>query len=126
VEESRVELHTEVREEDGIRILVVRGEVDLSTSERLKEAVYSCLEGGTGNLVVDLNGLEFMDTTGLGALVAGLKRARQGGGDMALVCNRGHLLKIFSLTGLDKVFSIYDNLHRCLSSLNREREARAP
>ncbi|MEJ5187123.1 MAG: STAS domain-containing protein [Candidatus Geothermincolales bacterium] len=123
MEEPTVEFYAEVREENGIRILVVRGEVDLSTSERLKEAVYESLEEGPGNLVVDLNGLDFMDTTGLGALVAGLKRARQGGGDLSLVCNRGHLLKIFSLTGLDKVFSIYDNLQRCLQSLSGEKEA---
>lgn len=123
MKEPTVEFYAEVREENGIRILVVRGEVDLSTSERLKEAVYESLEEGPGNLVVDLNGLDFMDTTGLGALVAGLKRARQGGGDLSLVCNRGHLLKIFSLTGLDKVFSIYDNLQRCLQSLSGEKEA---
>lgn len=123
MEEPTVEFYAEVKEENGIRILVVRGEVDLSTSERLKEAVYESLEEGPGNLVVDLNGLDFMDTTGLGALVAGLKRARQGGVDLSLVCNRGHLLKIFSLTGLDKVFSIYDNLQRCLQSLSGEKEA---
>ncbi len=119
MEEPKVELFTEVREENGVKILVLRGEVDLSNSERLKDALYDCLEGAPGNLVVDLNGLDFMDTTGLGALVAGLKRARQGGGDLSLVCGRGHLRKIFSLTGLDNVFSIYDNLQRCLDTLGQ-------
>ncbi len=115
VEEKRtVFFQTRVREERGIPVVELEGEVDLSTSPQFKETVYQLIDSGKRDIVVDLDGLDFMDSTGLGVLVAVLKRTSMEGGRIRLVCSKRSIMKVFSITGLDKVFAIYDNLQRCL------------
>ena len=58
-------------------------------------------------IVVDLEQVEFLDSTGLGVLVGGLKRAKASAGSFVLVCDQPRLLKIFRITGLEKVFELY-------------------
>ena len=109
-----VVLHAYVKDEGGAPVVVLEGEIDLSTSPVFKETVYRVIESGKKDVVIDLNGLEFMDSTGLGVLVAALKKTSMEGGSIRLICNKRSILKVFTITGLDKVFSIYDNLQRCL------------
>jgi anti-sigma B factor antagonist len=109
-----VVLHAYVKDEGGAPVVVLEGEIDLSTSPVFKETVYRVIESGKKDVVIDLNGLEFMDSTGLGVLVAALKKTSMEGGSIRLICNKRNILKVFTITGLDKVFSIYDNLQRCL------------
>lgn len=113
-ETGGVFLRTQVREENGVPVITLEGEIDLSTSAKFKETVYEVIEAGKKDIVIDLNGLEFMDSTGLGVVVAALKKTRMEGGSIKLVCSKRNILKVFTVTGLDKVFSIYDNLQRCL------------
>lgn len=103
-----------VRELQGIPVVELEGEVDLSTSAQFKETVYQLIDSGRRDIVIDLDGLDFMDSTGLGVLVAVLKRTSMEGGRVRLVCSKRSIMKVFSITGLDKVFTIYDNLQRCL------------
>ncbi len=111
-----VVLKTSFKEVGGVSVIELRGEIDLSTSPSFKEKVYEIIESGKKDVVIDLNGLEFMDSTGLGVLVATLKKTSVEGGSIRLICNKRSILKIFTITGLDKVFSIYDNLQRCLGA----------
>jgi anti-sigma B factor antagonist len=107
-------LNAHVKEVGGVPVVELEGEIDLSTSPVFKETVYQVIESGHKDVVIDLNGLEFMDSTGLGVLVAALKKTSMVGGSIKLICNKRNILKVFTITGLDKVFSIYDNLQRCL------------
>lgn len=107
-------LKAEVREVGGVPVLELHGEIDLSTAAVFKETAYRVIESGKTDLIIDLNGLEFMDSTGLGVLVAALKKTSTEGGRICLICERRNILKVFAITGLDKVFTIYDNLQRCL------------
>jgi anti-sigma B factor antagonist len=61
---------------------------------------------GHRQIVVDLEGVDFLDSTGLGVLVGGLKRLRSHGGDLSLVCTQARILKVFEITGLTTVFAI--------------------
>jgi anti-sigma B factor antagonist len=61
-------------------------------------------------LVVDLERVDFLDSTGLGVLVGGLKRVRNHEGSLKLVCTQDKILKIFRITGLTKVFPIHDSI----------------
>ena len=61
-------------------------------------------------VVLDLSSLSFLDSTGLGVLVGGLKRVRSHNGDLSLVCTQHRILKVFEITGLTKVFSIHDTV----------------
>jgi len=113
-EEGDIFFRTQVREVEGIPVIELEGEVDLSTSPAFKEEVYKVIESGKRDVVIDLDGLDFMDSTGLGVLVAVLEKTSVEGGSVRLVCSKRNILKVFGITGLDKVFPIYDNLQRCL------------
>ena len=97
----------------GVDVIVIIGEIDLYSASALKETVYEVLDSGASNLIMDMTALEFMDSSGLGVLVGALKRVRSTGGSLWLVCNRDNLLKVFKLTGLDKVFVIVPTLEEC-------------
>jgi anti-sigma B factor antagonist len=111
-----VELRTHVKDVGGFPVIELKGEIDLSTSPIFKEKLYEIVESGKSDLIIDLNGLDFMDSTGLGVLVAVLKKTSLEGGTIRLVCNKRKIVKVFAITGLDKVFSIYNNLRQCLDS----------
>jgi anti-sigma B factor antagonist len=89
--------------------IAVHGEVDLYTAPKLKEKFVEMIEGGYPDVVLDLEGVSFIDSSGLGVLVGALRRARERGGAVRVVCTRDSILKIFRITGLDKVFAIFAN-----------------
>lgn len=86
----------------------VRGELDISTSPRLREAMLEVLTGRSDPFVItlDVSGIQFVDSTGLGVLVAVLKRMRYVGGDLVIRAPNPSLRKLLGLTGLDKVFTV--------------------
>ncbi len=97
-------------------VVEVKGEVDLYTAPRLKERIADLTTQGRSQLAVDLEGVEFMDSTGLGVLIGGLKRCREAGGTLALLRPREPVRKVLSITGLDKVFPIHDSLEQATTS----------
>ena len=105
-----MDLAIETTRRGDTAVLGVAGEVDVFTAPQLREALVGALDDGARDVVVDLEGVDFLDSTGLGVLVAGLKRVRQHGGDLSLVCTREHILKILDVTGLIKVLTVHDSL----------------
>ncbi|HET9732122.1 MAG TPA: STAS domain-containing protein [Acidimicrobiales bacterium] len=105
-----MDLGLEVTERNGFAVLAVRGEVDVYTAPRLRERLVEMVSQGHHKVVVDLEGVDFLDSTGLGVLVGGLKRLRSHDGDLTLVCTQRRILKVFEITGLTKVFSIHDSV----------------
>lgn len=96
---------------DGARTVVaVGGEIDVYTAPKLRDRLVELVNAGEYHLVLDLEGVEFLDSTGLGVLVGALKRVRAHEGSLSLVCTQERLLKIFRITGLAKVFGIYDSV----------------
>jgi anti-sigma B factor antagonist len=90
-------------------ILSIEGEVDVFTSPRLKQEIVERAESGTKRLIVDLSKIEYLDSTGLGVLIGGLKRFREVEGNLALLRPGMRILRIFEITGLDKIFDIYQS-----------------
>jgi len=88
-------------------VLEVGGEVDVYTAPRLRERLVELVDAGSRHVIVDLAGVEFLDSTGLGVLVGAMKRLRVANGTFGLVCSKEPLLKIFRITALDQVFPIY-------------------
>ena len=75
----------------------------------LKQELVSAIEGGCANVIVNLEQVGFIDSSGLGVLVSALRRARERDGVVRIVCTRDNILKIFRITGLDKVFPIFSD-----------------
>lgn len=95
---------------DGKTIVSVGGEVDVYTAPRLRDQLTELVGSGAYHLVIDMEAVEFLDSTGLGVLVGGLKKVRAHDGRLELVCTQDRLLKIFRITGLAKVFVIHDSV----------------
>ncbi len=105
-----VDLSLDTRTEGEHTVVAVGGEIDVYTAPRLREALIDLVDAGTYHIVVDVEKVEFLDSTGLGVLVGGLKRVRAHNGSLQVVCTQERLLKIFRITGLTKVFSIHDSV----------------
>ena len=90
-----------------LTVLEVQGEVDLHSAGQLQDRLVQVIAAGRQSIVVDLTGLSFLDSTGLGVLVAARTQARQAGAELRLVCASDRMLKLFRITGLDAVFEIY-------------------
>jgi anti-sigma B factor antagonist len=80
--------------------------VDVYSAPRLREKLVELVSEGHRQIVADLEGVDFLDSTGLGVLVGGLKRLRSHEGDLTLVCTQPRILKVFEITGLTSVFKI--------------------
>ena len=105
-----MELGLDVTERNGYAVLAVFGEVDVYTAPNFRERLIELVSEGKHQIVVDLEGVDFLDSTGLGVLVGGLKRLRSHDGDLSLVCTQSRILKVFEITGLTKVFAIHDSV----------------
>src|SRR5690348_7611924 len=90
-----------VRNEDGVVIAAITGEIDISTVARLRERLYELADNG-GTLIVDLNRVEFIDSTGLGALVGTARRIAEHGGSLYAVCAQPQPRRLLWATGVDK------------------------
>jgi anti-sigma B factor antagonist len=88
-------------------VIGLAGEVDLYTAPEFKQQLLEVISQGARNVVVDFSDTTFIDSTTLGVLVGGVKRLRSNDGQLALVCSDRNITKIFEITGLDRVFTIY-------------------
>ena len=110
------ELSVETRA--GYCVLRLRGELDVFTTARLRSALNRQLvDEGQVHLVVDLTGLTFLDSSGLGTLVRAQRQARGLRGSFAVVCGEGPVLRVMSLTGLTHVLRVHDTLDAATAEL---------
>ncbi|HIW63758.1 MAG TPA: STAS domain-containing protein [Candidatus Stackebrandtia excrementipullorum] len=91
-------------------VVTVSGEIDMYTAPQLRQYLTDLLGNGVADLAIDVNGVDFCDSTGLGVFIGALRRLRETGGSLVIVCAREQMLKIFQLTGLHKVFDIEPRL----------------
>ena len=105
-----MDLEIETREYGAWWVVSVQGELDIASAPRLREAVIDVVTSGHAEVIVDLDGVDFIDSTGLGVLVGALKRTRTHGGDLRIVCASRRVLDVFDLTGLDQVFVLSGSL----------------
>lgn len=101
-------------------IIELEGEVDVYTAPQLKQQMISLLESGANELVVDLTKVDYLDSTALGVLIGGLKRMRERDGNMVLVCPSPRIRRVFEITGLDKIFEIYNNQEEATELMGKE------
>jgi anti-sigma B factor antagonist len=110
-----VDLILNERTVDSHEIVEVRGEVDVHSAPQLRDRLTEVIDGPTTSVIVDLSWLQFIDSTGLGALVASLNHANANGTGFRLVCKADRLLKVFRITGLQEVFSIFATVDEALA-----------
>jgi anti-sigma B factor antagonist len=97
-------------------VLQVAGEVDAYTAPMLREQIRDLAAKGAVHLIADLGQVGFLDSTGLGALVGGLKRLREAGGSLTLVIVAPRILRLFQITGLTKVLAIHPSVAEAINA----------
>jgi anti-sigma B factor antagonist len=98
----------EFRDYGEHKIIAVSGEVDLYNVSDLKKALFSVTDGKYSSVVVDMKNVNYMDSSGIGALVAGQKKMKAHNGKFALINIHDDVLNILKLATLDKFFKIYE------------------
>jgi anti-sigma B factor antagonist len=104
-------------------VISLSGEVDLYTAPEFKQQLLEVIGHGAKEVIVDFSDTTFIDSTTLGVLVGGVKRLRPNGGQLSLVCSDRNITKIFEITGLNKVFPIYQSRDDAVESIGQGAEA---
>jgi anti-sigma B factor antagonist len=94
-------------------VIALTGEVDLYTAPEFKQQLLEVIGQGAKEVVVDFSDTTFIDSTTLGVLV----------GQLSLVCSDRNITKIFEITGLNKVFPIYESRAEAVESIGQEAQA---
>lgn len=103
-------------ERDEVTIVTVTGEVDVYTAPQLRTALEERIAAGHTALIVDLQDVGFLDSTGLGVLVGRLKAVKKVDGWLRVVCSNERILRLFGITGLDRVIPIHDSVDAALAA----------
>jgi len=103
--------------DDSSYVISLAGEVDLYTAPEFKQQLLEVINQGAKEVIVDFSNTTFIDSTTLGVLVGGVKRLRTNDGQLALVSSDRNTTKIFEITGLDRVFTIYGSRDEAVAGL---------
>jgi len=98
-----------------------RGELDAYTVETFREALVSVVDAS--RLLIDLSEVPFMDSAGLGALIGGIRRTREAGGEVAVACNRPTLTRLLHTTGFDRIVPVTETVDEALTALSGDANA---
>ncbi len=103
---------------DDAYVISLSGEVDLYTAPEFKQQLLDVIGKGAKEIVVDFSDTTFIDSTTLGVLVGGVKRLRTNDGQLSLVCSDRNITKIFEITGLDRVFTIFPTRDEAIAKIS--------
>jgi anti-sigma B factor antagonist len=109
---------------DGSTICRAFGELDAFTVGQFRETLARL--STSRRLVIDLSGVPFVDSAGLGALVRGIRRVRDHGGDVIVACNSPTLLRVLSMTGVDRIVTVTVGVDEAVAALECDELSRRP
>lgn len=118
-----MDLQIIVRSDSKVPVVDLAGEVDAYTSARFRETMIDLIENGAANLIISMEKVEYIDSSGLGALVGGLKRISEKSGRIVIVCSNPQIRKVFEITGLEKVFRLYTDEEEAQNELMKDATA---
>ena len=108
-------LEIQVELSDDYTVCRPMGELDAYTVGQFRESLAEL--AGADRLLIDLSEVPFMDSAGLGALIGGIRRAREAGGDVAVACSRPTLTRLLHTTGFDRIVPVTETVEAAASAL---------
>jgi len=109
-----------VSEHEGWTVVGVDGELDIYTAPRLREELVDLIGAGRRRLIVDMDGVTFIDSTGLGVLIGALKRLHAVKGELRVVATAEPVLRLMRVTGLNRVFGVFACVDAAVASPARQ------
>ena len=108
--------------EDGVRVITVKGELDLNTAPELETPLEDALAEGDNSILIDLSGCEFIDSTGIAVIVRAWQRVGKNGdgdgtGDLVLCCSNDQVQRLLKITGVESSISIHPDRDSALAQL---------
>jgi anti-sigma B factor antagonist len=101
--------------ENGATVVAPTGRLDVAGAPALKDAIGEALKNGQAKVVLDMEGVSFVDSTGLGSVIAALKQIRSSQGDLRLAAPNQQVRVVLELTTLDRVFPYYSTVEEALT-----------
>jgi anti-sigma B factor antagonist len=105
----------ETRSESGWAVFDVRGDVDVYSAPLLRQEILARIEQGQSRIVLNLEKVDFLDSTGLSVMINGLKRARTLNGTLVLARPGAQVQRMLNLTHLDRVFPVFPTVEEAVS-----------
>ena len=96
----------------GIAVVQLVGRLNMASATHLREVVTSIVDSGRTRVSIDMSGVDFLDSSGLGAIISALKTTRQAGGDLRIAAPTAQARLVLQLTNLDRVLTAYDDAER--------------
>lgn len=104
------ELQIDIQHDGDTAVFSLVGSLDIATSPSVRASLIEAAGQGAHDLIVDLTRLEFLDSTGLGALIGAQRRAQEQQGRVRLVVTEGPIARLLNITGLGRIFAVYRTL----------------
>lgn len=109
-------LEVQMRQADGgATVIAPTGRLDVAGAPALREAISDAARDGSPHIVIDLEGVSFVDSTGLGSVISGLKQVRSKDGELRLAAPNQQVRVVLELTTLDRVFPYYATVEEALT-----------
>jgi len=108
-----------VREEDGLPIIELAGDVDTYTCSRLRAAIMRLIEEGQFKMVVNMASVKYIDSAGLGIIVGGLRRVAEHEGGIALAGANEQIKRVLNITGLARIIDLFEDEDEAICSLKK-------
>ncbi len=108
---------------NGIPVVYIAGDLDATTAPVLRRELWDMLLTGSSTIVLQIESLSYVDSSGLGVLVSALRKSNEALGTIALACPQANVTRVFRITGLDKLFSVYATEQDALDALNSVQSA---
>ncbi|MDY3002676.1 STAS domain-containing protein [Romboutsia timonensis] len=99
-------IDSKLNNENGFWDVSLQGELDLSTADKLKEHLYNLADEKILDMKINLENLDYIDSTGLGAMIGVLKKLKTDNKEIYIINPKSNVKKIFTITGLDKIFKV--------------------
>lgn len=109
-------MQIDISEANNVSLITVTGKIDSTTADEFGTSLNEMLAGGANQIVMNLEGVDYMSSAGLRQLIATLKKLQPNDGDLRLAAPTEHVLEVFTLSGLSSVFSIYDTQQDAINS----------
>lgn len=114
-------LGIDVQRVEGLPVLLVKGEIDIYTAPMFKQAVVGLVSDGHSDVVIDLSGVTFMDSSGFGTLLGATRRLRPTGGGLYLAGANTTIQRMLRLTRLDTIMGLYETAEDAVRAVSTEK-----